>query len=151
MAIPIVLCGKFEEMGKLFKDAVEPDFEVIHFISSPEQGQADIPLLLSGSTAPTTPSPVGTGDYTQPPRAVVVGPNYDDAWIEALRAQMGALQVPVLKPDLGGNSQGPPSAGAAAPGPEMAKMAAQRALVVLNKLGGEGKLASKGEGGVWVY
>ncbi|KAI1340274.1 hypothetical protein F5Y15DRAFT_53137 [Xylariaceae sp. FL0016] len=130
MAIPIILCGKYESMGEMFKEAVQPDIEVTKFISSPEEGLAEIPQLMNSASSP--------------PQAVVVGATYDDAWIGDLQSKIPGLTV--LKPNVAGGA----GSGAGQPSAEMAKVAAQRAVGVLNGLKGEGKLGS-GAGGVVIY
>ncbi|KAL4981227.1 hypothetical protein BDW66DRAFT_4786 [Aspergillus desertorum] len=75
-SIPVVLCGRRVEVGQPVSDFLRPEYEVIHFIASPEALHAELPLLLSGQdpqSVTTSPNEVGTHDYSRPPRAVVFG------------------------------------------------------------------------------
>ncbi|KAI1373265.1 hypothetical protein F4677DRAFT_448595 [Hypoxylon crocopeplum] len=150
-ATPLILCGQFEEVGKAFKEAAQPDFEVVYFVSSPQAGLSDIPQVLKGEVltlAFTGGSKVGTGNVALgAPKAVVVGATYDDAWVEALRKELAAAgkPVPILKAEL------PDKAAAGeAPTPDKGKEAAVRAIRALKKLEGEGKLDG-GDDGVYTY
>ncbi|KAI0021606.1 hypothetical protein F4780DRAFT_778392 [Xylariomycetidae sp. FL0641] len=132
MANQIILCGKFEEMGKIFKETIQPEFEVTQFHTSPDAALSGITEALSSAS---------------PPAAIVVGATYDDAWIASVKGAAGSLPVPLLKPDVQGAAA---ATGGAGPGPEMAKMAAQRAKKTLAGLQAEGKLG-KGDAGVVMY
>ncbi|OTB01118.1 hypothetical protein M426DRAFT_224002 [Hypoxylon sp. CI-4A] len=154
--IPVILLGQFEEVGKAFADAVKPNFEVIHFTTTPAAALSEIPLLLKGEipAAATTTSAsakpkVGTGNLIHgAPKAIVIGaPTYDEAFVESARKELAVLgkSVPILKPDSG--------VGAAkhdGPSAEKAALAAERAVSVLKKLDDEGKLDGDDDG-VYVY
>ncbi|KAL7629746.1 hypothetical protein AAE478_001269 [Parahypoxylon ruwenzoriense] len=156
-AIPLILCGQFEEMGKVFKEAVQPDFEVVYFTDSLTGGLVDIPLVLKGeiptSASSTTPK-VGTGNLVHGiPRAIVVGAPYDDGWIAALGKELsdaGIKPVPVLKPEARPGQAHGHAVVKMEPGAVDVKKSAERAVKVLKKLEEEGKLED-GEGGVFVY
>ncbi|CAJ2501845.1 Uu.00g046980.m01.CDS01 [Anthostomella pinea] len=138
MPTPIILCGKYEEMGKLLKEAISPDFEVVHFVDSPEAGLTDIPALLQGIAPTASASKLGTGNFAQVPRAIVLGATYDDVWVASLRQAItgGLRKVPLLMPDL----SNAPAVGGVAPSPAKANQAAGVALRELKKLEVEGKL-----------
>ncbi|KAI1775742.1 hypothetical protein F4818DRAFT_386713 [Hypoxylon cercidicola] len=151
--IPLILAGHFEEVGKTFAEAVQPDFDVVHFVASPQAGLADIPVVLRReiptSAATGGASQVGSGNLAHGiPRAVVLGASYDDAFVERLReaTAAGGKPVPILKPEH-------PAAGSAPatkPAAEKTKAVADRVVKVLRKLEGEGKLDG-GDDGVYSY
>ncbi|ORY57755.1 uncharacterized protein BCR38DRAFT_413671 [Pseudomassariella vexata] len=139
MATPIILCGKFEQVGQVVKNTIQPEFEVVHFISSPESGQTTIPLLVKGEAPTNSSDNIGSRNYAVASKAVVVGAMYDDAWVENLAKE---VDVPVLRPErLVGNPTGPPDAAAV-------QAVAKRVKEGLQKLVDEGKL---GQAGVFWY
>ncbi|CBF80104.1 hypothetical protein AN7786.2 [Aspergillus nidulans FGSC A4] len=87
-SIPVILCGRRVEVGKPVSEVLRPEYEVIHFIASPEAVHAELPLLLSGQDpqpAVTSPNDVGTHDYSRPPRAVVFGRGYAPEFVQQLK------------------------------------------------------------------
>ncbi|KAI2619170.1 hypothetical protein GGR54DRAFT_640104 [Hypoxylon sp. NC1633] len=148
-AIPLILCGKYEEVGKAFKEAVQPKYEVIYFVTSAETGIVDIPQVLKGDFLTlgfSSGNKVGTGNATLgvPRAVVVVGGTYEDAWVESLRKEIGSggKGVPILKPDVSTHGE----AHGEKPTADSGKVAGERALKVLKKLEEEGKLDSKDDG-----
>ncbi|KAL4949758.1 hypothetical protein BDW69DRAFT_188019 [Aspergillus filifer] len=83
--IPVILCGRTHSIGKTVTDALKPEYEVIHFVTSLEAAQADLPLLLAGRNPQTTSSEVGTRNYSQPPRGVIFGRGYSPDVIQELK------------------------------------------------------------------
>ena len=68
-----------------------------------EQGQAELPALLSGGPPPADSGFAnhGTGNYTRAPVAVLTGGGWDDEAFAALRAScLGVSTVPWLRPDM---------------------------------------------------
>ncbi|KAJ5151889.1 hypothetical protein N7492_010184 [Penicillium capsulatum] len=101
MARPIatILCGRTEKIGAAVIAALKPEFEVIHFIMTPEAGQVQIPVLLRGEAAPSA-SELGTRDYGRKVEAIILGGGYDDEAIQQLRTAAGSLStVPWLRAD----------------------------------------------------
>ncbi|KAL1880927.1 hypothetical protein Plec18167_003462 [Paecilomyces lecythidis] len=76
--IPIILCGKSLETGNQVTHLLRPEFEVIHFIASFEDAQANFADLIAGR-GPKSPSSnsIGSHDYKKPPRAIVFGRAFD--------------------------------------------------------------------------
>lgn len=110
----------------------------IHVILTPEQGIAEIPLLLQGKSLEKSDN-VGTQNYTQPPVAVVTGGAYDDESVSKMREACkddSVRKVPWLRPDLSVSM--PPL------GPEYGKAMVARIKVAMKKLEDEGKM--KGDG-----
>ncbi|KEY64182.1 hypothetical protein S7711_10723 [Stachybotrys chartarum IBT 7711] len=72
--LSVILCGRSVKIAQEVAKHLLPEYEVIHFIQSPEVARIDIPLVLAGH-APTTASvdEIGSKDYTQTPRAVIFG------------------------------------------------------------------------------
>lgn len=123
---------------------------VVYFVTSPQTGLIEIPLLLKGEVPTSASAPggtnVGTGNLSiGAPKAIVVGITYDNAWIAAAHKEIAAAgkHIPILKPDVS-------AGGAAAPSAEKAKVVAERAVKVLRKLEEEGKLDG-GDDGIYSY
>ncbi|KAI0837818.1 hypothetical protein F5Y06DRAFT_64951 [Hypoxylon sp. FL0890] len=152
---PVIVCGQSEEVGKAFSHALKPDFEVIYFTTSPDSALTDIPTVLKGSIPTSTSSStlVGSGNLSHgTPKAVIISaPAYDDLWVVALRQellQMAGKHVIILKPDASGYADGGAVGDKAAA--DKAKVAAEHAVKLLNKLDDEGKLDGD-EDGEYVY
>ncbi|XXG95100.1 Aspartate aminotransferase, cytoplasmic [Hypoxylon texense] len=149
--IPLILAGHFEDVGKTFQEAIQPDFDVVYFVTSPQAGLADIPAVLKGeiptsAAAAGSRHKVGSGNLAHgTPRAVVVSGSYDDAFVERLRQEIAAVgkAVPILKLDRSG---APAGAAGAKPAAEKTKAVAERAVKVLKKLEDEGKLDGDDDG-----
>ncbi|KAI1135072.1 hypothetical protein F5Y05DRAFT_191179 [Hypoxylon sp. FL0543] len=150
----VILCGQSEELGKVFSDALKPDFEVIYFTNSPVTGLAQILAVLEGSipTSAASSTVVGSGNLSHgAPKAVILSaPDYHDAWVEAARSDIQAAgkRLVILKPDASGYADGGDKAAAA--DKDKAKAAAGHALKVLRKLEDEGKLDGEDDG-VYAY
>ncbi|KAI6084867.1 hypothetical protein F4821DRAFT_261582 [Hypoxylon rubiginosum] len=149
--IPLILAGQFEEVGKTFQEAIQPQgFDVVHFVASTQGALADIPVVLKGeipTSAAVTGSKVGSGNLAHGvPRAVVLSGAYDDAFVDRLHKEIAAAgqPVPILKLDAGAKAAG------AKPTAEQTKAVVDRAVKVLKKLEGEGKLDG-GDNGIYTY
>ena len=120
-------------------------FLAIHVILSPAAGVSDIHALLVGQPpSGSDEENPGTGNYSKPPIAVIMGGGYDDAVFKEMydAAKGEGEQVAWLRADL--TVQTPPL------GPEYGKHMVGRVRACLAKLEGEGKLGG-GEGGVVMY
>ncbi|KAJ5825642.1 hypothetical protein N7474_002780 [Penicillium riverlandense] len=107
--LPVVLCGKTTKIGKPVSQLLQPEYEgsykshngptVIHFIQSFEAAKAELPLLLAGrdpQVSEVNDEGVGTHNYSQPPRAVILGRAFDEDQVQELRqACAGASPAPV--------------------------------------------------------
>ncbi|KAI1765382.1 hypothetical protein GGR53DRAFT_490218 [Hypoxylon sp. FL1150] len=144
--LPFILAGHFEEVGKTFQEAVQPQgFDVVHFVTSPQAGLADIPIVLRGEipTSVTGGNKVGSGNLAHgTPRAVVLSGSYDDAFVERLRKEIAAVgrSVPILKLEHAG------AAAQTKPTADQTKAVADRAVKALKKLEDEGKLDGDNDG-----
>ncbi|GAW15147.1 hypothetical protein ANO14919_045560 [Xylariales sp. No.14919] len=135
MGAPIILCGKTEQIGRGVIAGLKPEYEVIHFVMSPESGAAQIPAILRGDPSPPPPSDsaLGSGDYSRAPVAVVLGAAFDDAGTELMmRAAQGTRPVPWLRVDRA--KPAPP------PGPGYGEAVVARAKALLARLEREGKM-----------
>ncbi|KAI1771001.1 hypothetical protein F4818DRAFT_430846 [Hypoxylon cercidicola] len=133
MGAPVILCGKTEEIGRGVIAFLKPEYDVIHFVMTPEAGVAQIPAILQGEQAPPSDSTLGTKDYSKPPIAVILGAAFDDAGTEVMmRAAAGIRPVPWLRPDT--TKPAPPL------GPEYGKAMVERIKELLAQLREEGKL-----------
>jgi hypothetical protein len=115
---------------------------VVHFILPGESGKAIIPDLLSGKTPSPHPdsSAIGSGNYEQVPRAVVLGGAFEDSDIAALRDAVnvvpGARGVAWVRQDS--SQPAPPVAS-----PEYPKLMTRRTKEAVIQLEKEGKLDGK--------
>ncbi|KAI0173281.1 hypothetical protein GGR52DRAFT_379864 [Hypoxylon sp. FL1284] len=143
--IPLIVGGhELEEVSSVFASAVEPDFEVVYSSTSPE---AALPCMVGVLNGETPPGPPGLGRHGKlrsagAARAIVLTAGYDDAFVAALRKQLGGKPVPILKIDAAASAPGPD----ATPTPEETRALADRALKVLKKLEAEGKLDGADDG-----
>ncbi|KAJ5993739.1 hypothetical protein N7451_009463 [Penicillium sp. IBT 35674x] len=85
--LPVILCGQSTRIGKPVAEAMLPEIEVIHFVQTNDAALAEIPHLLAGRV-PQTPhdNGVGSGNYSQPARAVIFGHGYSVSDVETVRA-----------------------------------------------------------------
>ncbi|KAL0941234.1 uncharacterized protein CTRU02_203997 [Colletotrichum truncatum] len=145
--IPIIICGKTEQVGSGVIEGLKPEFEVIHFVQSPDSGAAIIPAILSGKTPPSHPdsSSIGTGNYTVPPRAVVLGSLFDEAGFTTIKnavlADPAAKNILWLRNDT--SKPGPPI------GPGYPESVIARVREAMARLEKEGKLDGEYAGEEW--
>ncbi|KAI0550416.1 hypothetical protein F4679DRAFT_583660 [Xylaria curta] len=133
MGIPIILCGKTEQIGQVVVAGLKPEYDVIHFVMSPESGAVQIPAILRGEQSPPSDSALGSKDYSKPPVAIVLGGGFDDAGVNVIKkASEGIKPIPWLRPDL--TKPAPPL------GPEYGKAMVARAKALLAQLEKEGKM-----------
>lgn len=114
---------------------------MIHFIQTNDAALAEIPHLLAGRD-PQSPhdNGVGSGNYSQPARAVVFGRGFSLPDVEAFRAACeGVNQEPVVW--VVGDPAKMPTPGAPPPGEGYAKIAAQgtKDIILKWKEDGAGK------------
>jgi len=104
-----------------------------------EDGRTNIPLILSRRKPSSQQSNLGSQDFSQVPRAVLLGGGYDDAAIEELRKTAmetpGRRKVPWLKAD-----QQKTAAGSQPGTKEYVESIATRIKEALRLLEAEGKL-----------
>ncbi|ETS79259.1 hypothetical protein PFICI_09112 [Pestalotiopsis fici W106-1] len=104
MGVPVILCGRTEAIGTGVVADLKPEYEVIHFVMSPESGIIQIPAILKGEQSVPADSELGSKDYSRPVAAVILGGGYDDsatdAMLQAVKQHEGAKAVPWLRPDL---------------------------------------------------
>lgn len=138
--IPIILCGKTEQIGQAVIEGLKPDIEVVHFILTPEAGIVEIPQVLDG-TIPTRT--IGTGNLSTPVKAIVLGGAYDADAVSKMREAVGqGPQVPWLSQD--------PDVPTPPLGPEYGKAMVVRVKEALWKMQASGRLDS-GDGGCGMY
>jgi hypothetical protein len=98
-----------------------------------EGGVRNLPLILSGSTPADEESTLGSKNYFQPPKAIILGGGYSDDDLAKLQkaaiSSPGAVRVPWLKADIEKTKRGPE------PGtPEYSQLAAIRLKKTLEDL-----------------
>ncbi|KAH7122614.1 hypothetical protein B0J11DRAFT_344310 [Dendryphion nanum] len=142
--IPIIVCGRRAEIAKFVRESLAPEYDVVHVITSPEEGSSDIPILLRGEKLPESDNP-GSRNYGSTPLAVATGGGYDDEAFNQMRDAClkddKAKVVPWLRPDLSQISSMPDLSDAEAYG----RKTADRLRIVLNDLDlkGESKVEWK--------
>ncbi|KAF2788276.1 hypothetical protein K505DRAFT_315156 [Melanomma pulvis-pyrius CBS 109.77] len=84
-SIPAILFGKTLAVGETVTSLIQPEIQVIHFINSMEDANADLASLLAGA-GPKSPSSnhIGTHDYSTPPRVVIFGRAMDPAHVKEI-------------------------------------------------------------------
>ncbi|KAK3395194.1 hypothetical protein B0H63DRAFT_462791 [Podospora didyma] len=133
MGAPVILCGRTEQIGVGVVATLKPEYDVIHFVMTPESGAVQIPAILKGETSPPADSELGSKDYSKPPVAVILGGGYEDAGIELMmKASAGTKPIPWLRPDL--TKPAPPL------GPEYGKALVARIKDLLAQLEKDGKM-----------
>jgi hypothetical protein len=122
----------------MFTENVSP---VIHFTLAAAIDH-ELPLLLVGQTPDPPSSELGTGNWDEPPRALLLGGAYGDEDIARLQKLVDdtpdARRIPWLRVDS--TKKGP------SPGPEYAIWVVSRLQEVLKKLEAEGKLNGEDSG-----
>ncbi|KAH7126052.1 hypothetical protein EDB81DRAFT_765136 [Dactylonectria macrodidyma] len=142
-SIPIILCGKTEQIGKGVIAGLSPEIEVVHFVLTPEAGVKEIPQLLKGVMPEVKSSDIGSGNLGGGIKTVVLGAAYEDEGINAMReAASQVANIPWIKQDT--SLPTPPL------GPEYGKAMVVRVKESLSKLDASGKLGI-GEGGTFWY
>ncbi|KAI9043193.1 uncharacterized protein KD926_004376 [Aspergillus affinis] len=132
-SVPVILCGKTEQIGATVVEAVKPELEVIHFVTTTEAGVVQIPALLRGEKNDPSNSALGSKDYDWGVGAIILGAGYDDQAIQILRdASQGLKPVPWLRPDT--SKPAPPL------GPEYGKALVARIKETVKELQAKGKM-----------
>ncbi|KAH7136811.1 hypothetical protein B0J13DRAFT_560082 [Dactylonectria estremocensis] len=141
--IPIVLCGKTEQIGKGVIAGLSPEVEVVHFVLTPEAGVKEIPQLLKGVMPEVKSSDIGSGNLNGAIKAVVLGAAYEEDLINVMReAASQVANIPWIRQDT--SLPTPPL------GPEYGKAMVVRVKESLGKLESSGSLGV-GEGGMFWY
>ncbi|KAL9561128.1 hypothetical protein ACKAV7_014483 [Fusarium commune] len=146
--IPIILCGKTEFIGERVIEALKPEIEVVQFILPGDSGRVIIPALLAGRSPPSHPdsSAIGSGNYNNAPRAVVLGGAFEESDIATLRDAVktvnGARGVAWLRQDT--TQPAPPVTS-----PEYPKLMTRRTKEAVIKLNKDGKLDGTYDGLEW--
>ncbi|KAK2027448.1 hypothetical protein LX32DRAFT_640926 [Colletotrichum zoysiae] len=152
-AMPVVVCGKTEQVGRIVIASLKPEYDVIHFITSPTSGASILPALLESRTPPfhVETSTIGSGNYAAAPRAVILGAAFDDAAATVLqeavadaraRSSAGVRTVPWLRNDP--SKPAPPRGG-----PGYGEAVVSRVREALVRLEDEGKLDGSYGGDEW--
>ncbi|KAL8722227.1 MAG: hypothetical protein Q9181_007537, partial [Wetmoreana brouardii] len=133
-AIPVILCGKSQEIARGVIAELQPEYEVIHLILSTSAGKAEIPSLLRGEVPPANDADnLGIKNYSEAPTAVILGGGYEDSHVAEMRqACQDDSKIPWLRPDL--SKPAPPL------GPEYGKARVQRVKSCLSNLEEGGKM-----------
>ncbi|KAI5927658.1 hypothetical protein F4810DRAFT_648767 [Camillea tinctor] len=133
MGASVILCGKTEQIGQGVIATLKPEYDVIHFVMTPEAGIVQIPAILKGEQSPPSDSLLGSKDYSKLPVAVLLGGGYGDDDIKAMmEASSGIQPIPWLRPDL--TKPAPPL------GPEYGKALVARIKELLAKLDKDGEM-----------
>ncbi|KAG8158027.1 hypothetical protein KVR01_012299 [Diaporthe batatas] len=150
-SIPILATGRTEAVGSMVVALMQPEYEVIHMTLA-SSIKDELPFLLKGQAPPNPSTTLGTGNWSSPPQALLIGGAYQDKDIEEIVRLVeginGALEIPWLRLDVTKTEgPGPPPN----PTPEQAavygKIVVQRMKDGLSNLKKEGKLGP-GNGGI---
>lgn len=174
--IPILTTGRTEAIGRQVTSLMKPEYEgewsllipfplfysvclgrltqahvVIHFTFA-SSIMDELPYLLKGGVPPNPSSTLGSGNWSSPPQALLIGGAYQDKDVEEVvrlaEGTEGAMEIPWLRIDSG--KMQPPSG---QPTPDQAaaygKAIVQRFKDGLHKLKEEGKLGL-GKGGIYL-
>lgn len=166
MAIPIITSGGSEAIGRSAADNLKPEYEgtvmpnpappltsqrpnadtilVICFL--PESTvDRDLPLVLKGEVPAEGKSGVGSGNWSEPPKALILGGSYSNEAVERLRKLIdetpGVSRIPWLHLD--------PAKVTLPIGPGYGLEVAARTKETLKKLETEGKLNGN-DGGLYL-
>ncbi|OAA53371.1 hypothetical protein ISF_08852 [Cordyceps fumosorosea ARSEF 2679] len=145
-AIPVIVCGRREAIGEAVAAGLQPEYELVHFVKTPEAGVADLPLVLAGRVPTSTaPSSVGTGNVARGAAAVILGGGYGDEDYAVMRKAVDAAALKRRTVWLRNNL----SVAMPPPGPEYGKAVVVRVKDLLARLGGEGRLDGEDGGAYW--
>jgi hypothetical protein len=144
--IPILITGKAEVVGKGIIAGLSPEYEVVHFTLA-SAIENELPLLLQNKVPEPASSSLGTGNWSAPPRALLIGGAYTDDDVASLRklideTEGNVRRIPWLRVDS--SKPAPPL------GPEYGKAVVERAREALKRLEGEGKL-TEDDGEVYFF
>lgn len=112
---------------------------ILHSALAGEDGTSLVPLVLAGNTPPPHPesSTIGSGNFSQVPRAVLLGGAFDERLIHSLHqaalADPNARRVPWARMDKSRPGPLPTD-------PEYPKLVVQRSKAALIQLEKDGKL-----------
>ncbi|KAI1097443.1 hypothetical protein F4804DRAFT_339190 [Jackrogersella minutella] len=146
--IPVVVCGKAEIVGRPVVEGLKPEYDVILFCLGSKPTAAEVPYLLRGTAPPAQSSYIGSGVYSAPPVAVLMGAAWDAADVSLVKSAIEGVGLPpsaapvVLRNDTSVQTPDPPA-------PEYARQLIRRMRVALDKLVRGEKLEGPEEGVVW--
>ncbi|KAK1983564.1 hypothetical protein LZ30DRAFT_714075 [Colletotrichum cereale] len=149
---PVALCGKTEQVGRSVIAGLRPEYDVIHFVTTPTSGAVILPALLTSRPPPSHPdtSTIGSGNYAAAPRAVILGGALDDAATAVLQeAVAGARALPFADVRTVPWLRQDPSKPTPPLGPEYGEAMVARVREALARLEGEGKLDGSYGGDEW--
>ncbi|KAI3394956.1 hypothetical protein diail_2063 [Diaporthe ilicicola] len=147
--IPILVTGRTEAIGRMVIANMKPEYEVIHFTLSTSI-MDELPFLLTGKVPPNPSSTLGSGNWSSPPRALLIGGAYQDKDVEEViklaKSTDGAVEIPWLRVD-NTKMQTPPPEPTEEQAAAYGKAIVRRMKEGLGRLKEEGKLG-QGNGGV---
>lgn len=112
----------------------------------------ELPYLLKGSAPPNPSSTLGSGNWSSPPQALLIGGAYQDKDVEEVvklaKSTDGAMEIPWLRIDSR-KMQAPTGQLTPEEAAKYGKAIVQRFKEGLTKLEGEGKLG-QGKGGIYL-
>lgn len=124
---------------------------VIHFTFA-SAIMEELPYLLKGGAPPNPSSTLGSGNWSSPPQALLIGGAYQDKDVEEVvklaKSTDGAMEIPWLRIDSG-KMQAPTGQPTPEEAEKYGKAIVQRFKEGLTKLKEEGKLG-QGKGGIYL-
>ncbi|KAI1138558.1 hypothetical protein F5Y05DRAFT_43737 [Hypoxylon sp. FL0543] len=146
--IPVVVCGKAENVGRVVVDGLKPEYEVVLFCLGSEPTAAEVPYILRGTAPPAQSSYIGTGNYAKPPVAVLMGQAWDEAAVAKVKSAIRGVGLrPDASPVIMRNDTSIPTP--QPPAPEYTEQLLRRMRDTLGKLVAGEKLDGPEEGVVW--
>ncbi|KAI1411903.1 hypothetical protein F5Y13DRAFT_52362 [Hypoxylon sp. FL1857] len=146
--IPVVVCGKVENVGRVVVEGLKPEYDVVLFCLGSQPTAAELPYILRGTAPPTQSSYIGSGNYAKPPVAVLMGQAWDEAAVAQVKAAIQSVGLPrdvtpvIMRNDTSIPTPQPPA-------PEYTAQLLRRMRETLGKLMAGEKLPGPEEGIVW--
>ncbi|KAI1390711.1 uncharacterized protein F4822DRAFT_426559 [Hypoxylon trugodes] len=149
--IPVVVCGKAEVVGKPVIDGLKPEYDVILLCLGSQPTAAELPYILQGRAPPTQSSYLGSGLYSTPPVAVIMGTIWGASDVTLVQEAMRSVGVPSSRkyPVIMRNDNSIPAP--KPPAPEYAVQLIRRMRECLGKITRGEHIDGPGEEGVVWY
>ncbi|KAL1869344.1 hypothetical protein Daus18300_005556 [Diaporthe australafricana] len=148
--VPVLVTGRTEAIGRMVVANLKPEYEVIH-VTLAASITDELPFLLTGNAPPNPSSTAGSGNWSSPPQALIIGGAYQDKDIEEViklaESTPGAAEIPWLRVDARKTQDPPPEQPTEEQAAVYGKAVVKRMKEGLGKLKEEGKLGP-GNGGV---
>ncbi|KAH8918009.1 hypothetical protein BT69DRAFT_1226079 [Atractiella rhizophila] len=83
--LSIILCGKKVAIGSQVIAGLKPEYEVIEFVTSAEEGCVVLPKILQGQGhLVSTSNGLGTHNYSVEPQGIMLGAGFEEADVQKM-------------------------------------------------------------------